>query len=313
MRLSSANKGMLTRALALNAKLVKAIDQNLFDRMKYTSDAMKKDAKSVTRADLTDLLKDVQTALGDKFINPAMAEEMPKEPAVAPASAPTPAPKTKVAPKKTTSKKESSLKKTERKGASADSKPSTEALKQTAKKLEGKKPVAPASKKVETPAPKKSAPKKEAEKSVKSKKVEKQSNAPASTASTSNPKSVEMATMFPSTLTVDGETFSINHDVKTMADLYKLFEKEEEVILAFYWTKRHLKQFKYFNGWLGQPKSFDNDLDLVSIVFVSERATVAHGVSMYTDGVYSLLAEDIAEDGGIRFSSGIEYQIYTKK
>ena len=97
-----------------------------------------------------------------------------------------------------------------------------------------------------------------------------------------------------------------------MTDLHKACENDEELIFAFYWSKRHLRQFPYFNNWFGTPKEFPQDLDLSSCIYVSDEGRVAYAVSMYEEAVYMMRAEDIPEFEGVRFSNGIEYQIYRK-
>lgn len=271
MKISRANMDMLKRALALNSKLVAKTDKNLYDRMKYTSDAIKKGAK-VTRTDLADLLNDVKTVLGKSFIDPAMAEEMKPAPKV---ETPAPAPK-----------KESSLKKTTKKEA-----PTTSALKEASKDLEKKE------------APKKaSAPKKATTEKVTPVEPVSQRERP-------------LAKYFPKTVVVEGETYECARKVTSMKDVRNLLNegKGDDLIFAFYWTKRHLKQFEYFDGIIKQPTEFKDDLDLCGIVYVSDSDVVMYVVSMYTEAVYTVYPFEIPEEKeGLRFSAGLEYQIYLK-
>lgn len=123
-------------------------------------------------------------------------------------------------------------------------------------------------------------------------------------------KSIQLATMFPKTLSVDGNKYELASDIKNMDELYKAYEKEEVLVFAYYWTKRHLKQFAYFNDWLGHPESFENDLDLATAIHVSDEKKVAYQVSMYTEAIYTILPKDLEEEDGIRIASGIEFQIY---
>ena len=123
-------------------------------------------------------------------------------------------------------------------------------------------------------------------------------------------KSVQMATMFPKTLEVGDSKYELAEDIKTLDDLYEALGKDEEIVFAYYWTKRHLKQFPYFGGWLGQPKSFNNDLDLATAIYVSDEKKVSYQVSMYTEAIYTILPADFEESDGIRMAGGIEYQIY---
>lgn len=124
-------------------------------------------------------------------------------------------------------------------------------------------------------------------------------------------KSIQLADTFTDTLEVDGAKYEIAHDIKSMDDLYKALEAEEVVVFAMYWTKRHLKQFNYFGGLLSTPKEFPMDLDLCTCVYASDEGKVAYAVSTYTEAFYTLLPDHLTEDeDGIRYSGGIEYQIY---
>lgn len=128
--------------------------------------------------------------------------------------------------------------------------------------------------------------------------------------SSDNKKTVQMAKMFPQTLEVGEAKYELATDIKTMDDLYEALAKDEEIVFAYYWTKRHLKQFDYFSAWLGQPKSFDQDLDLATAIYVSEEKKVAYQISTYTEAIYTILPTDFEEEDGIRVAGGIEFQIY---
>lgn len=121
-------------------------------------------------------------------------------------------------------------------------------------------------------------------------------------------KAVQLAEVFPDTIEVDGETYEIAHEVKTIKDLLN-----GEFEFAFYWTKRHLRQFAYFNGRLGQPTSFKNDLDTAQLIYVSDEGRVAYCVSDATEVPYTILPSDLEEVDGLRFANGCEFQIYRRK
>lgn len=125
-------------------------------------------------------------------------------------------------------------------------------------------------------------------------------------------QSVQLAEMFPKTLEVGDSKYELASDIKTMDDLYDALGRDEEIVFAYYWTKRHLKQFNYFGSWLGQPKSFDNDLDLATAIYVSDEKKVSYQVSMYTEAIYTILPTDFEEVDGLRIAGGIEYQLYRK-
>ena len=271
---SKTTKKELAEILGANAKVVKAQDKNLYDQVAYTSNMMKKDEKKVTRRDLVDLVKDVMKALGDKFVEPALAQETP-----------TVQPQAENAVKKLT------------KGVSKkqEMKPAKEPAKEESKEEQGAEK-----------APKKSLGKKSTTKKSKEGVTDLE---PA----TSSDKAVQLAKMFPKEISVGDDTYELAEDIKTFDDLYDALEKDEDIVFAYYWTKRHLKQFDYFMGWLGQPKSFDNDLDLATAMYVSDEKKVSYQISMYTEAVYTILPTDFEEVDGVRVAGGIEYQIYRKK
>ena len=274
---SKTTKQELANVLGANAKVVKEQDKNLYDQMAYTSDMMKKDEKKVTRRDLVDLVKDVMKALGDKFVEPALAQETPT-PAVQPQAENAVKKLTKGVSKKQEMKpaKEEPAKdkSTEEQGAEKAPKKSLGKKSTTKKSKEGVTDLEPA---------------------------------------TSSDKAVQLAKMFPKEISVGDDTYELAEDIKTFDDLYDALEKDEDIVFAYYWTKRHLKQFDYFMGWLGQPKSFDNDLDLATAMYVSDEKKGAYQISMYTEAVYTILPTDFEEVDGVRVAGGIEYQIYRKK
>lgn len=290
---TKTTKKELKDILGANAKAVKEQDTELFDRIAYADKVAKKDDSKVTRKDLVDLVKDTMKLLGDTLVVPALAEETPAEPAKKEA------PKVENSVKKSgkgLSKKQKSLEKeevAEQEEATADTE-ETEQEEVVEEKVDDKK---------------------SAKKSLGSKKKEK-AKKDGVTVLEGTEKTVQLAKMFPQTLEVkigdDDCKYELASDIKTMEDLYNALEQDEEIVIAYYWTKRHLRQFPYFNGWLGQPKSFENDLDLATVMYVSEELRVSYQVSANTEAVYTLLPEDFAEEDGIRISGGTEFQIYRR-
>lgn len=125
-----------------------------------------------------------------------------------------------------------------------------------------------------------------------------------------NPKIAPLAEMFPEVLEVGDSKYEIARDIKNMDDLYEAFSKEENIVLAFYWSKRHLKQFPYGDESLKAPASFDQDLDVTSCIYVSDEKVVSYHLSMYTEALYQVMPDAIPEFEGCRYSRGIEFQIY---
>lgn len=131
------------------------------------------------------------------------------------------------------------------------------------------------------------------------------------TETATNSKTIPLAKMFSEKIKTEDSEFEIAHDIKTMEDLLNATNNQEVLVFAFYWTKRHLKQFPYFeNMFESLPEKFVDDLDLCQLVWVAEEKHVAYAVSVYTDAMYTLLPKDLEEFEGLRLSRGMEYQIY---
>ena len=274
---AKTTKEQLKNLLGANAKAVKAQDKDLYSRIAYADKMAKKDDSKVTRKDLVDLVKEVINLLGDKLVVPAMADENVK-------------PVAENSVKKLS--KGVSKKQETKKDAPKESGESEETAEEPGEEPKGAEKTAKKSSK----GAKKSAPKKDGVTELE----------PA----TSSDKAVQMAKMFPKTLEVGDTKYELAEDIKTLEDLYNALGDDEEIVFAYYWTKRHLKQFDYFGSWLGQPKSFDNDLDLATAIYVSDEKKVSYQVSMYTEAIYTILPTDFEEVDGVRVAGGIEYQIY---
>ena len=276
---TKTTKEQLKSFLGANAKAVKTADKDLFDQIAYADKMAKKDDSKVTRKDLVDLVKSVITLLGDKCVEPALAQE--KAPAT-PQAENSVKKLAKGVSKKQETKEETSSEESGESEKTAEETQGAEEKKAPKKSLGGKK--------------KKPATKKEGVTDLEP--------------TTSSDKAVQLAKMFPKTIEVGDTKYELAEDIKTLEDLYEALNKDEEIVFAYYWTKRHLKQFDYFMGWLGQPKSFDNDLDLATAIYVSDEKKVSYQVSMYTEAVYTILPTDFEEVDGVRVAGGIEFQIY---
>ena len=275
---TKTTKEQLKSFLGANAKAVKTADKDLFDQIAYADKMAKKDDSKVTRKDLVDLVKSVIALLGDKCVEPALAQE--KAPA-------TPQAENSV---KKLAKGVSKKQETKEETSSEESGESEK----TAEETQGAE---------EKKAPKKSL-------GGKKKPATKKEGVTVLNTDADSEKAVQLAKAFPKTLEVGDSKYELAEDIKTLDDLYEALNKDEEIVFAYYWTKRHLKQFSYFGGWLGQPKSFDNDLDLATAIYVSDEKKVSYQVSMYTEAVYTILPTDFEEVDGVRVAGGIEFQIY---
>ena len=275
---TKTTKEQLKSFLGANAKAVKTADKDLFDQIAYADKMAKKDDSKVTRKDLVDLVKSVIALLGDKCVEPALAQE--KAPAT-PQAENSVKKLAKGVSKKQETKEETSSEESGESEKTAEETQGAEEKKAPKKSLSGKK---------------KPATKKEGVTDLEP--------------TTSSDKAVQLAKMFPKTIEVGDAKYELAEDIKTLEDLYEALNKDDEIVFAYYWTKRHLKQFDYFMGWLGQPKSFDNDLDLATAIYVSDEKKVSYQVSMYTEAVYTILPTDFEEVDGVRVAGGIEFQIY---
>lgn len=267
---AKTTKEQLRAFIGANMKAVKKQDKDLFDRIDYADKMAKKDESKVTRKDLADLAKEVIALLGDAVSTPAL------QPVAENA--------TKKLAKGISKKQEVESEDVPESGDSdetAEEEPKEKVDKKSAKKSLGKK---------------------------KEKKAKK--DGVTVLEGTENDKTVQMAKMFPQTIEVGDAKYELATDIETLDDLYEALGKDEEIVFAYYWTKRHLKQFPYFGGFLGQPKSFDNDLDLATAIYVSDEKKVSYQVSMYTEAIYTILPTDFEATDGVRYAGGIEYQIY---
>ena len=276
---TKTTKEQLKSFLGANAKAVKTADKDLFDQIAYADKMAKKDDSKVTRKDLVDLVKSVIALLGDKCVEPALAQE--KAPA-------TPQAENSV---KKLAKGVSKKQETKEETSSEESGESEKTAEETQGADEKKE------------APKKSL-------GGKKKPATKKEGVTVLNTDADSEKAVQLAKAFPKTLEVGDSKYELAEDIKTLDDLYEALNKDEEIVFAYYWTKRHLKQFSYFGGWLGQPKSFDNDLDLATAIYVSDEKKVSYQVSMYTEAIYTILPTDFEETDGVRVAGGIEFQIY---
>lgn len=271
----------LKQVLHDNFTAIKAVDTDdakaLASTIKYASDH----ADKTTRKDLADMVKETMKLLGDKFIEPM------------PVAAET---------------KTETTGETQKKGKKSPAQPKAE---NSVKKPVGKKLTKVEDSDDESDEEEVAEPKTEtkAKKSAKKSTTKKVEGVTALESETDSPKSVQLAKMFPETIEVDGETFKVDHSTKKIEDL-----ADGEFEFAFYWTKRHLRQFPYFNGSLGQPKSFERDLDTAQLIYVSDEGKVAYCVSDATEAPYTVLPADLEEVDGMRIGSvsSIEFQIYRK-
>ena len=194
---------------------------------------------------------------------------------------------------------EALLPKEESKPAPANSTKKT--LKKSSKQEEPKtEETAPVEEKTEKKAP--------AKKPVAKKSEKKPAVKPSDTV-----KGIEIADYFSDVIETEIGTLEKAQDIKTFADLRNALASEQEIYFAVYWSKRLIKQFGYSNiESIKSPKSFANDLDLVSCIYIGDEDTVAVGISAYTDAPYTFQPKDLItdEESGLRYVNGAEFELY---
>lgn len=134
---------------------------------------------------------------------------------------------------------------------------------------------------------------------------------PKSAVETEKVGDVEVATRFSDTISTEiGELSKVN--INSIKELREALEQGEEIYFAFFWSKRLLNQFTYSAvETIKTPKSFNNDVDLVSCIYVSDEDVLALGVSSYTDAPYVIQPEELkANEDGIRISNHMEFEVY---
>lgn len=286
---AKTTKEQLVRALGANAQNIKGADQNLYERMVYTSNAMKKDAKSVTRTDLVELVRDAIKSLGDAFVEPTLAEEKPAEKSTKETKTEKKAPAKESSLKSKVKSKKSD--KTKEVAEATEPEVASESAEETAKEEA-----------VETA--KKTGAKKPAKKTQKGEAVE--------VLEESKKQPQQRAKKFPAKIDVQGDTYEVATDITSMDKLYDAVNADEDILLAFYYPKRNIKQFGYFNNILGTPKSFENDLDLASVLYVSEEKKVSYAISVYMEAPYTILPEDFEVVDDVKISGCLEFDVYRK-
>lgn len=201
-------------------------------------------------------------------------------------------------------------------------------LLQQATALGNKKPVA---ENEEKKSPEKSGEdKKSTKKTIKAKKnTEKKSEdkSPVKSEKTVGDIKAPVATLFPDTLTTSFEGADItmtkakDTEFLTVEDIVTAMNEGKIVVLACYWTKRHIKEFNYeFTFRVAAPKSFKDDLDLCLAVVDCPNAKRLWVMSMETEAMLYFEEEELTpvedtnpyngEKYNIRVSNGMEYAIY---
>ena len=130
---------------------------------------------------------------------------------------------------------------------------------------------------------------------------------------TENVEPVNFPKEFTSSI-LDGATLKRRDDIKDLKTLAELVnETEVDLVITTYWNKKQLKQFREGYDPLNinkkLPKSFEHDLDIVDLTYVHELVATGHSLNTIVPSTF--LPQDFEQDeAGVRYSNGIEFQIY---
>lgn len=124
----------------------------------------------------------------------------------------------------------------------------------------------------------------------------------------------ELAESFPEKVLVGEEEYSIDYELKTIEDVVKALDEGKKIVFAFYWNKRHLKQFPYdmYGICSKKIKEFPQDLDLAQVLYPTRENTALYCVSLYSDVLHIVLKDNMEIVDNMRFANGVEFNIYTK-
>ena len=132
-----------------------------------------------------------------------------------------------------------------------------------------------------------------------------------------SPEIVPLAKMFPETMSIPGEKgiATVIRGEITVEEIGQMLDEDRVLYFATYWTKRHIDQFNYAEGFkviLPKKFGFENDLDLVQVVHVCEKAKgKLYAMSTTTDAMYAFFDFELVEfEDGLRVSNNMEFQVY---
>lgn len=99
------------------------------------------------------------------------------------------------------------------------------------------------------------------------------------------------------------------------ASVVKSIEGNNEIYIAIHWTKRQIVQYDYsvFGRYTIPNGKFNNDMDIAQIIYPGEKVALA--ISAITEAPYTIFPEcfTLDKEVGMRFTGGMEFEIYCKK
>ena len=120
-----------------------------------------------------------------------------------------------------------------------------------------------------------------------------------------------------------GKIISCHGAYTTYAEVLKALEEDKTLYFCSYWTKRQLKEFRYAEAKMIDPKltknGFPNDLDILMAVLPCETIERVFAMSRITEALFQFegidfeYIEDTDLNGNkftVRVSAGMEFEIY---
>ena len=152
----------------------------------------------------------------------------------------------------------------------------------------------------------------------------------ASTTTTAKPvealakkKGVITAEMFPPEIQAgDLKLVAVPEKYTSIDDIRKAIEDGVTLVCANYWNKQQIKKFNYKRTYdlkKSNVTSFEDNLDLIEIIYVLSKEDKIIGISSETDAICIYYGEDLEpdietdEDGNevsTRYSNNMEFEIY---
>lgn len=125
----------------------------------------------------------------------------------------------------------------------------------------------------------------------------------------------EFLATFPEELVSEtlGARLKLRLDIKDINDVASAYNNGQDIVLATYWTERHLIQYADSYDPMdinpNPPTKFENDLDLVEITFANEL--VVTGCSLYSYVPHTFKPADFTiYSDNMRYCNGMEFQVY---
>lgn len=128
------------------------------------------------------------------------------------------------------------------------------------------------------------------------------------------PKKGKYDNIFKKELVIDKiGTLTLADDILTLQQIQEAVDVGEEVVIATWWTEKHLKDYDYTHGIIpSKPQFFPEDLDILEFAYISVACNYTVAVSIYSELPILMKASEfstITKDN-VRVSGTLEFQVY---